>query len=373
MFAIMNGRRGSACSLGKDVMRISLKSALLAGAIAACLAGQAQAADGPAVYDGYKAPKDSSGRPDLTGVWNAATMTPLQRLPGFGDRITMTPAEVEAVEGPAAALRGQAAKKTDPNATVKDLVPDGSGNYNAGWLDPGTTLVRVHGEPRNSILTTPDGNVPPDLKGRILVPRPQRVRGYAGSSIPQPGSEEGRDPPGRNDNPESRGLSERCILGFSAGVAILPSLYNSTYSIQQSPNFVAIESEMIHDVRIVPLNAKHRTDVTNQLGGDAIGWYEGATLVVETTRFDPRLLRYGASEQLKVTERFTRVSPTRLHYAFTLDDPKTWAKPWGGEYELTSSPGIYEYACHEGNYGLEAILAGARQEEAAARTTTASK
>jgi hypothetical protein len=354
-------------------MRISWKSASVAAVIAICLGGQSQAADAPKVYDGYKVPKDSQGRPDLTGVWNAATMTPLQRLPGFGERITMTPAEVAAVEGPASSLRAQAAKKTDPNATVKDLVPDGSGNYNAGWLDPGTAIVRVHGEPRNSILTTPDGNVPPDLNGRILVPRPQQVRGYAGSSIPQPGSEEGRDPPGRNDNPESRGLSERCILGFSVGVVILPSLYNSTYSIQQSPDFVAIESEMIHDVRIVPLNAKHKPNVPTQLNGDAIGWYEGNTLVVETVRFDPRLLRYGASPELKVTERFTRVAADRLHYAFTLEDPKVWAKPWGGEYELTTSPGIYEYACHEGNYGLEAILAGARQEEEKARGATASR
>jgi hypothetical protein len=349
-------------------MRISLKSALLAGVIAVSFAGAALA-EGPQLYDNYKVPKDSLGRPDLTGVWNAATMTPLQRLPGFGNRATMTPAEVKSVEDPAAALRDQAAKKTDPNATVKDLVPDGSGNYNAGWLDPGTTLVRVHGEPRNSILTTPDGNVPADKNGKILVPRPQQVRGYAGSAIPQPGSEEGRDPPGRNDNPEQRGLSERCVLGFSAGMAILPSLYNSTYAIQQSKDFVAIEMEMIHDVRIVPLNAKHNPNAPTQLNGDAIGWYDGNTLVVETVRLDPRLLRYGATENAKVTERFTRVSPTRLHYAFTIEDPTVWAKPWGGEYELVSSPGIYEYACHEGNYGLEAILAGARQEEAKAKAS----
>jgi hypothetical protein len=115
----------------------------------------------------------------------------------------MTAAEVAAVEDPAAATRALATKKTDANATVKDLPADGSGNYNAGWLDPGTTVMRVHGEPRNSLLTTPDGNVPLDLKARIMLPRPQQVRAYAGSGIPQPGSEAGRDPPGRNDNPEA--------------------------------------------------------------------------------------------------------------------------------------------------------------------------
>jgi hypothetical protein len=353
-------------------MRLLVKPALLAGVIAAFLAGQAQAG-GPVVYDGYKPPKDSLGRPDLTGVWNAATMTPLQRLPGFGDRIAMTPDEVQAVEGGAAATRALAAKNTDPNATVKDLPADGSGNYNAGWLDPGTTVMRVHGQPRSSLLTTPDGYVPADLKGRILVPRPTRVRGYAGSDIPHPGSEAGRDPPGRNDNPEGRSLSERCIESFAAGVVILPSLYNSTYAIQQSPDFVAIESEMIHDVRIVRLNGKHRTDGIKQWGGDSIGWYDGDTLVVETVGFDPRTRNYGASDQLKVTERFARVSPTRLYYSFIIEDPKTWAKPWGGEYEMTASPGIYEYACHEGNYGLESILAGARAEEAKAKSVAAGK
>jgi len=102
-------------------------------------------------------------------------------------------------------------------------------------------------------------------------------------------------------------------------------------------------------------------------GGDPIGWYEGNTLVVETTGFEPRQIRvYGGSDQMKVTERFTRVSPTRLYYAFTIEDPKTWAKPWGGEYEFYASPGIYEYACHEGNYALTNILSGARTQEAAA-------
>ncbi len=120
---------------------------------------------------------------------------------------------------------------------------------------------------------------------------------------------------------------------------------------------------MIHEARIVRLNAKHRTDGIRQLGGDSIGWYDGDTLVVETNGFDPRQRYMGGSDQLTVTERFTRVSPTRLFYAFTMEDPKTWAKPWGGEYEFTSSRGLYEYACHEGNYGLPDILAGARAEE----------
>jgi hypothetical protein len=170
-------------------------------------------------------------------------------------------------------------------------------------------------------------------------------------------------------NPENRWLSERCI-NFS-GPVLRSVVYNNNYAIQQGGDFVAIESEMIHDVRIVRLNAKHRTDGIKQWRGDSIGWYEGDTLVVETIGLDPRESYLGGTNKLKVTERFTRVSPTRLHYAFILEDPRTWAKSWGGEYEFTLSPGLYEYACHEGNYALENILAGARAEEAQAKLKTA--
>jgi hypothetical protein len=174
------------------------------------------------------------------------------------------------------------------------------------------------------------------------------------------------DPPGKNDNPEGRSLSERCV-SYNSNAVIRPFLYNSIYSITQSRDTVAIQSEMIHDVRVVRLNGKHRTDGITPWDGDSIGHYEGNTLVVETTNYEPRTNMFGASDQLKVTERFTRVSPTRMYYAFTVEDPKSWTKPWGGEYELNKAQGIYEYACAEGNYGLEAILAGARYEEAQAR------
>jgi hypothetical protein len=350
-------------------MRISMKSALLAGAVVgSLLAGQALAA-GPMVYDGYKVPKDSSGHPDLNGSWDAATLTQLQRLPGFGNRLVMTPEEVSVIEGKAAAQNAVARQNTAANATVKDIPEDGGLNYSPGFLDPGTAVMRVHGEPRTSLLTTPDGYIPPDLKGRTLA-RPQPRGAFDRSNgivVDRP------DAPDANDNPEGRDLAERCILGFSEGLIIMPSGYNSITTIQQSPNAVAIESEMVHAVRIVRLNAKHRTDGVREWEGDSIGWYEGNTLVVETVGFDPRFPNFGAinedkrvkaSDDVKVTERFTRVSPTRLHYAFTIDDPKTWAKPWGGEYELSAAKATYEYACHEGNYGLEAILAGAREQEA---------
>jgi len=350
-------------------MRVSVKSVLLGGVIAACAGGQALA-DGPVLYDGYKVPHDSLGRPDLTGLWDNGTITPFERKIEYGNRLVMTPQEVAAVEGRVAAVNALAAKPTDPKATVKDLPADcsdgrGKGcNYNSAWTDPGTTIMRVHGEPRTSIVTTPDGLVPVNLNGKRIGRGPMSEGEESQVSL-QPGDAR-PDPPGMNDNPETRGLSERCITFQSA--VMRSSIYNNNHAIQQSENFVAIESEMIHEARIVRLNSKHRTDGIKQLGGDSIGWYEGDTLVVETIGLDPRQRQYmGGSDQLKVTERFTRVSPTRLYYAFTIEDPKTWAKPWGGEYEFTTSRGLYEYACHEGNYGLPDILSGARAEEAQAK------
>jgi hypothetical protein len=370
--ALRQDRRGT-------FMGISIKSTLFTGAVCLSFAGPALA-DGPVVYDGYKVPKDSFGHPVLTGVWNAATLTPLQRMPGFGNRIAMTPAEVAAIEGRTAALNAVAHQKTDQSVTdLKQLPEDGGLNYSPGFLDFGTAVMRVHGEPRSSLLTTPDGYIPPDLKGRILVPRPQaaaqQVKRSNGIAT------YGTETPAMNENPEGRDMSERCLIGFSEGLFIMPSGYNSIYTIQQSKDSVAIESEVIHVVRIARLNSKHRTDGVKTWEGDSIGWYEGDTLVVETTSFDPRFPNFGsvgddptvrASDQVKVTERFTRVSPTRLYYAFTVDDPKTWAKPWGGEYEMPAAKATYEYACHEGNYGLQATLAGARYEESQAKQVSAS-
>jgi len=341
----------------------TLKYALFAGMVVGCLASQALAA-GPKVYDGYKVPRDSLGRPDLNGVWNAATMTPFQRPTQFGNRLVMTEDEVKKAEGVVAAREAVAAQKSDVSLTVKELPADGSGNYNAGFLEPGSTVMRVHGEPRTSLVTTADGLIPLDFKGKR-----ERQFAIGGDEAAPPPGTVAEDPPGRNDNPEGRSLSERCVSYASS--VITPRLYNSNTLIQQGVDSVAIQAEMIHDVRIVRLNGKHRTDGIREWNGDSVGHYEGDTLVVETTGYDPRTRKFGGSDNVKVTERFTRVSPTRLHYAFTVEDPQTWAKPWGGEYELTRSPAIYDFACHEGNYGLENILAGARGEEAQQRTASA--
>jgi hypothetical protein len=177
------------------------------------------------------------------------------------------------------------------------------------------------------------------------------------------------------DSYEVRGLGDRCIMGFgrNAGPPMLPNgYYNNSYYIIQTPNEVAIQVELIHDTRIVRLNGQHRTDGVRTYMGDSIGHYEGNTLVVETTNLLENQNFLGAWKNTKVTERFTRVSPTRINYQFQIEDPDIWDKPWGGEYDFYPLKGIvYEYACHEGNYALPAILAGARraEKEAAAKTS----
>jgi hypothetical protein len=223
-------------------------------------------------------------------------------------------------------------------------------NYNAAWTDPGHVVMRVGGQGRNGFVTsTADGRVPirKDFKGPLY-----------GRRLP----------PGLavNDNPESRALGERCLLSFgnSSGPVMLPGLYNNTYQFVQTKDHVAIVVEMVHDTRIVAIGGRHRTDGVRPWMGDSIGRWEGDTLVVETTGFHPEQVFRGASETLKVTERFTPVGPDRMHYGFWVEDPAVFREPWGGEYEFQRITGqVYEYACHEGNYGLANILSGAREED----------
>jgi hypothetical protein len=316
----------------------------------------------------YVPPRSADGSPDLEGTWNNASLTRLERPAEYGDRGVMTREEVAAVEKKNSDLVALGNKPTDPKATVKDLPADCSDargtncNYNAGWTDPGTTVMRVHGEPRTSFITFPGNGHVPSFTAQAVA---------SGASVRRFGPPV---PAGLkvNDNPETRPLGERCLtsFGYSAGPVMLPLLYNNIYRIVQSKDTVAILVEMVHDVRIIRLNAAHRTDGLRPWFGDSIGHYDGDTLVVETTNYPPSQPFFGSWQNLKVTERFTRVSPSRVHYQFKVEDPGIWTQPWGGEYEFSRASGIlYEYACHEGNYGMADVLAGARaqEQEAAAK------
>ena len=326
-------------------------------ALAALILPAAAAAEAQA----YRAPRAVGNQPSLEGTWTNATLTPLERAPALAERRAMTAAEVAAVEGRRAAVISKSLEPTKDSANFEKepcyaantdsggAVPDCG--YNAFWTDHGDAVMRVNGEPRTSLITSPaNGRMPPRLPRKPGGPTPARgVYGVAG------------------ENPENQTLGERCITSFGnhAGPVMLPSFYNSNYQIVQGTDAVVILVEMIHDARVIRLNGQHGPN--HVWYGDSIGRWEGETLVVETTNYHPAQQMFGGSPDMKVTERFTRVGEKRLRYEFKVEDPSVWASPWSGEYEFGPSKGpIYEYACHEGNYALPGILRGARAAEAEA-------
>jgi hypothetical protein len=350
---------------------LALSTALSSVLAAAALAAPAAPAATPAkAAAAFKTPRNAFGQPDLSGNWTNATLTPMIRNPKFGTQLVMPPDAVKAEEADMARQFAEGTKPTDPNAPTpkgeeKNVRPEFAaaggdvGGYNIGWLDPGSQVMRVRGEPRTSLLTTADGRPPKRKDG---APAPTGFRGGLGSF----------------DSYETRSLGERCIMGFgrNAGPPMFPNgFYNNDYQIIQTPDYVAIDVEMVHDMRVVHLNSRHRTDDVRPWMGDSIGRWEGDTLVVETTNIPQAQEFFGAWKTLKVTERFTRVAANRMLYQFTVEDPTIWDKPWGGEYEFSTLKGqLYEYACHEGNYALPGMLGGARraeQEAAAAKAAPA--
>ena len=384
----------------------SLTVSLLAGAAITLamppMMAQAQSAKAaPAkAASAYKAPRTVNGQPDLQGNWTNAYITPLERAASYGERKALTREEAAKLEGAAVDRFVEGNQPTDPNLGAQDHTSkncQGAGGldcgYNSGWKDSGTRVARVDGEPRTSFITsTPNGRVPP----RIGAPAGAGGRGGPGAAgrggagaaggrggggaarAATEGGEGDSGPQiaGQNDNPEGRSPGERCLTSFgnSAGPVMLPLMYNNNYQFVTTKDEVAILVEMVHDVRHIRLNAKeHLPSHIRPWFGDSIGHWEGATLVSETTNFPAAQNFRGSSANLKVTEKFTRVAKDRLLYQFTVEDPTMWETAWGGEYEFGPAQGqVYEYACHEGNYGLEGILAGARAEEAAAAGKTAS-
>jgi hypothetical protein len=315
----------------------------------------------------YNVPRTPYGQPDLEGVWTNVSITPLERPGQFGSSINLTPEQASQLEIAAIEHYIEGNAPTDPNAPATDTTrkhckgPGGLDcGYNSAWKDSATTVARIDGQPHSSFITSTQNGRIPAYKAGYQNPRAISRDEGEGSATAS------RSP---TDNPEGRALGERCLtsFGYSAGPVMLPLLYNNNYAFAQSKDSVAILVEMVHDVRMIRIGAEHRTDGLRPWFGDSIGRYVGDTLEVETTNFPEAQAIRGAWQELKVTERFTRKGPRRMLYQFTVEDPSVWDQPWGGEYEFTSSKGrIYEYACHEGNYALAGVLAGARAEEAAA-------
>ena len=325
----------------------------------------------PVVRPGYRVPRLSTGKPDLNGVWTNATATNLERARTYGEQLILSNEEMAKME------KDTFARNARQNAPTPKAIQDNwdkiargpdtldecrSGSrgpacgYNAGWTDPGDWVMRVNGQGRTSLITYPkDGRMPARVAGAATTSRPRVVT-----------SSEEDTTRGAADNPEDRSLGERCIMSFgiSSGPIMTDQLYNNTYQFVQTKDNFVIWVEMVHDARIVRMDAKHRTDGIRPWMGDQIGWWDGDTLVVETVGYHPRQNLRGGGPNMKVTERFTRVAQDRLHYAFNIEDPETWVEPWGGEYEFAAvEDHVYEYACHEGNYGLSGILSGARADD----------
>jgi hypothetical protein len=291
-------------------------------------------------------PRTAHGHPDLQGVWTNATITPPERPDQFGERRALTEAESDALEQRQASAVERGAQRSDLN---KELPPaaDGVGGYNNFWIDRGSKVAEVDGEKRSSLLIDPpDGKYPRPKQGRRAL---DNTRARAG----------------RFDGPEVRPLGERCLLAFgsSSGPPMMPVLYNNHYQIVQNKDTVLILVEMVHDARIVRLNGQHLGAHIPKWMGDSVGRWDGDTLVVETSNFtDKDSLR--GTPQRKVVERFTRVAADKLHYSATVEDPATYDQSWTLQFPFyRTDDTIYEYACHEGNYALPGILAGARAEE----------
>jgi len=300
-------------------------------------------------------PQTSWGRPDLQGIWDFRTITPLERPEGEVQEF-LTEEEVanlarEAIERDIELWEANA-RPTEAGGNV--------GGYNNFWMDRGTNPVETR---RTSLIVVPPDGRFPELSA-VGQRRADERRAYLAEHPA--------------DSWLDRNTSDRCIVGFNAGPPITPLAYNQNMQVFQTPDFVVIFTEMVHTSRVVPLDGRPGLDDDIRLwSGDSRGYWEGETLVVRTKNFNDERRwiplgsgsgSAGATASMTLVERFTRVDGDTLEYTFTVTDPETWAKPWTASMPMrrTDQP-MFEYACHEGNYSMEGILAGARADERAAR------
>jgi hypothetical protein len=296
----------------------------------------------PAGAQNYRAPRTPDGQPDLQGYWTNNTYTPLQRPQGITRDIFTRDEAIEIMKKAAAAESEQ----TTPG-TIADVHYD----FTQFGLDRNQGGVPLNLR-TSLIVDPPDGRLPPmTAEGKARAAARAEARKRMG---------------GPWDAAQNQSFSVRCILMNRAGPPMLPGAYNNFYQIIQAPGYVMILVEMIHEPRIIPLDRRpHLPDHVRQLTGNPVGRWEGDTLVVESTNFtDENPFAEGASEKLRLVERFTRVADDRIFYQFTVEDPGTWERPWSAELPMMKTDGpIFEHACHEGNYSMLNALAGARLDE----------
>ena len=324
---------------------------------------------------GAEIPRTPDGKPDLSGTYDIATLTPLTRPSSLGERLSLTDAEAKVVADQAKAVAAATNKASDPNRKAPPAGGDGSegaagnvGGYNTLWVDIGEGAFKVDGKWRTSILIDPpNGRMPPATAEarRLGAERAKLSRPNRGDAF---WITEGISP-GPYDDPEMRPTAERCLLSFGSGGGppMLPVMYNNLKQLVQTKDTLVILNEMVHDARVVRINGEHEPPEIRRWLGDSIGRWEGDTLIVDTTNFNDNPALNGATRNLHVIERFKRIDGKSLLYGFTVEDPTIWTKPWSGEILWPATDQrIFEYACHEGNYSFGGILKGARLLEAEA-------
>jgi hypothetical protein len=325
-----------------------MRTQLLAGVL---MLGGAVALIGQGGSAGTWTPtRTPDGQIDLEGVWDFSTITPLERPSGLGDKQTFTDAEAANFEREENLRQNR--DLIDPKKGGGQYLPGSVIPYNEFWYERGSKIV---GTRRTSLIVDPlDGRIPP------LTPEAaKRLDAQAAAA---------RDEQlglVRADSPESRSLADRCILGFNAGPPMTPGAYNNYVRISQAPGLLTLVVEMVHDARVIPVDGSpHLPAGIRQYKGDSRGRWEGRTLVIDTTNFLRETSFRGSSANLHLVERLTRVDADTLLYEFTVEDPKTWTRPWTAAVPMrrVDAP-MYEYACHEGNYALRNILSGARAQE----------
>ena len=314
--------------------RIALVGVVAAIAAAAGPAPPASAQD---------APRTAWGAPDLQGVWDFRTITPLQRPEQYGDREFLTREEAATLEQGAVdrdrRLLLAEARRTEAGGSV--------GAYNNFWMDRGTRTIETR---RTSLIVDPPNGRMPEMsaagQARAAARRERRAEHPADSWL-------------------DRSTFDRCILGFNTGPPMTPGGYNQNMQVFQTEDTVVILNEMVHDSRIIPIDGAPRTGIKSWTG-ESRGRWDGDTLVIETDHFTDKTRWRGSSENMTLVERLTRQDDNTLIYTFTVTDPDTWTQPWTAEIPMRrGEQPLYEYACHEGNYSMEGILAGARADERA--------
>ena len=323
------------------------------------LTGQTPPRPSPGAAASTRVPRTPDGKPDLQGIWDFRTVTPMERPAEFANKPFLTEKEAADYERRITEQRNADSNRDESKKTSRgqvngtEITADVALAYNDFWWDRGTKVI---GSRRTSlVIDPPDGKIPamtPEARARVEKLEAARERPAEG--------------------PEDRSVGERCLLGFNAGPPFAPGGYNMNVQIVQTPKYVMLMNEMVHTARVIPMDSRPFPNLPQWIG-TSHGRWEGDTLVIETKGFKGETSFRGSSPNLHLIEKFTRSDNDTLVYQFTATDPSTWVRPWTVEIPLRRTDDqIFEYACHEANYGMTNLLKGARAVDGAAATKTTS-